>query len=54
MPYTQGLVIRCPNCGALNVISGPDYYNLVKCLSCEGTICPGDVIVYKSTGCLIA
>lgn len=48
MPYTDGLVIRCPNCGALNIMfAGANIHCILKCLNCEGSIMPHDSIIYK-------
>jgi DNA-directed RNA polymerase subunit RPC12/RpoP len=47
MNYTDGLVIRCPECGALNVLLKQIDGTLYKCLSCEGSINPGNGIVYR-------
>lgn len=52
MNYTDGWIVRCPECGALNMIKDTDG-SLRKCLVCESTIHPADSIVYKQTDGLI-
>jgi uncharacterized protein (DUF983 family) len=48
MEYTDGLVMRCPACGALNILFKEYVYgDLRKCLSCEGSINTSNSIVYK-------
>lgn len=46
MTYTDGIVIRCPECGVLNIlIAGSDLYLIRKCLNCEGSIMPINAVV---------
>lgn len=49
MNYTDGLVIRCPSCGALNIVTSmKDYGILKKCLCCDSSICVNnDALVFK-------
>jgi hypothetical protein len=54
MKQTDGIIIRCPQCGALNVIlKGYELYELRECIHCEGSIMPNDRILYKQSGELI-
>ena len=54
MTYTDGLLIRCPECGALNVVNaGTDMYCILKCLNCESSIMPHDSIMFKQGSNLV-
>ena len=48
MAFTDGIVIRCPDCGTLNILLVPyELAEIKKCLHCEGCIMPKDSIIAK-------
>lgn len=54
MKTTDGLIIRCPECGAFNVMLNDSMdEGLLSCMSCEGSINPHTHIVYKHYNGLI-
>lgn len=51
MTFTDGIIVRCPECGTLNVLlNGYDLHTIYKCRHCEGSIIPDDSIVFKQSG----
>lgn len=39
MPYTDGLIVRCSQCGAFNVVTNPiSLGSILMCLNCDGEI----------------
>jgi hypothetical protein len=47
MRSTDGLVVRCPECGSFNIVLDYDPGDLRKCRFCEGTINVSSSVVKK-------
>lgn len=54
MRMTDGLIVRCPECGMLNILLNEHLgEGLVSCMNCEGSINPNSAYVYKQSSGLI-